>query len=294
MKNMNCHKPLLILGVILCMGFLAVSQDSSKQELLADISYHMPANRVPYLLVNTKSKVGKRFVQVPGIPFTVYLDAAPNTIAKGVTDQNGKARLDIPASMKNAWDSSATHEFILQTEATKEFDEVTAEISITKSKISIDTVAGADARSLRVAVMQLNNDEWVPAGEVELKLGVKRLGGELPVGEEESYTTDSTGEAIIEFKREELPGDTAGNIILVARVEDNELLGNLSAEATVPWGLASKQPQALTERSLWATRDRAPVWLLITAISIMVIVWGTIIFLIIQLIKIRRLGNTAV
>jgi hypothetical protein len=176
------------------------------------------------------------------------------------------------------------------TEATNEFDEVTAESSITKTKLLIDTVSGMETRSIRVRVMELKENEWVPARDVELKLGVKRLGGELPIGEEETYTTDSTGEVIAEFQKAELPGDTAGNLILVARVDDNELYGNLLAEGGVPWGIASKVTDAFNERTLWSTRDKAPIWLLSAAAFIVIIVWGTIFFLLLQIIKIRKLG----
>ncbi|MER3499590.1 MAG: hypothetical protein C4308_13655 [Chitinophagaceae bacterium] len=44
------------------------------------------------------------------------------------------------------------------------------------------------------------------------------------------------GIATGEFKRDGLPGDAKGMITLVARVEDNEELGNLITEMPVPWG----------------------------------------------------------
>jgi hypothetical protein len=41
---------------------------------------------------------------------------------------------------------------------------------------------------------------------------------------------------------------------------------------------------------LWATRDKAPVWLLLMAGFIVASVWGTIVFLLVQIGKIRKLG----
>jgi hypothetical protein len=290
MKRTNCHKHLIIFSAALLTCFIALSQDSLKKELLVDVVYHMSPGRVPYLMVNTKTKLGKRFLPAARIAVNVYLDSVPAILGKVKTGEHGTARIDLPASAKSAWDASATHTFIATTEATKEFDEVTAQTSITKSKLLIDTVPDAETRSIRVRVMKLNDNEWLPAKEVELKLGVKRLGGELPIGEEESYTTDSTGEVIAEFKKVQLPGDTAGNLILVARVEDNELYGNLLAEAGVPWGIALKVTDTFNERTLWATRDKAPIWLLSAAVFIVVIVWGIIVFLVLQIFKIRKLG----
>lgn len=290
MKRMNCYKRLVMLSALLLTSFIAWSQDSLKNELLVDVMYHMTPDRVPYLLINTKTKVGKRFLPAAGIPVTVYLDSVPVILGKTVTGERGIARINFPASVKSAWDAVATHTFIAVTEATKEFDQVTAETSITKTKILIDTVPDAETRSVRVRVMELKNNEWLAARDVELKLGVKRLGAELPISEEESYTTDSTGEVIAGFDRALLPGDTSGNLILVARVEDNELYGTLLADAAVPWGIAPKVTNTFNERTLWATRDKAPIWLLAAAAFIVVIVWGTIVFLVLQIVKIRKLG----
>ena len=37
-------------------------------------------------------------------------------------------------------------------------------------------------------VLQFDGTEWIPAPDVELKVGVRRLSSLLPVGEEETYT----------------------------------------------------------------------------------------------------------
>ncbi|MEK7199532.1 MAG: hypothetical protein AAB212_06395 [Bacteroidota bacterium] len=44
------------------------------------------------------------------------------------------------------------------------------------------------------------------------------------------------------------------------------------------------------ERTLFATRDKAPLWLLFLAGSIVVSVWSVIIYLVRQIIKIRKIG----
>lgn len=290
MKNMNCHKLVIITVVFLGAFFPALPQDSSGNELLANIGYYVEANEMPYLIIDTKTKVERRIQPVSAISFKIYLDSIENFIAKGTTGRDGKARVDLPASLKEEWNASARHEFILKTDATKSFDESTSTLSITKTKLSIDTVTGSATRTIRVRMLQSNGNQWLPAGNVELKIGVKRFGGVLPLGEEETYTTDSTGEVTAEFTGTKLPGDSAGNIVLVAKVESNELFGNVATEVKLPWGLAGKTANAFGERTLWATRDKAPVWLIIAAAGIMIIVWGTIVFLLLQLLKIRRLG----
>ena len=298
MKPKNTrNKVFLIYLILLLMTAPAWSQDSAKKELLLDLAYYMPANRVPYILVHTKTKEGKKFQPVNGLQVLVFLDndSSANLLGKITTDEKGEGKLSLPVTLKTNWESTATHNFIGISESNSIFDETKSELSITKSKLEIDTVPGSEQRSLEISVLSLKGNEWVPAAGVELKLGIRRLGGSLPISDEETYTTDSTGKLVAEFKRVGMPGDEKGNIILQAKVEDNSELGNLVSEKMLTWGIKPIQGKnEFTERSLWATRDKAPLWLWMMAGIIMTIVWGTIIYLSLLLLKIRRLGRVEI
>ena len=93
--------------------------------------------------------------------------------------------------------------------------------------------------------MEQKGSEWIPVKGVDMKIAVKRLGGDLNVTETPTYTTDSLGVASADFKLLNLPGDSAGNLVLVARVEDNDIYGNLTTEGIVPWGTPSMYVSAL-------------------------------------------------
>ncbi len=287
----------LIYSILLLSAAPAWSQDSAKKELLLDLAYYMPASRVPYIMIHGKTKEGKKFQPVAGLKVQIYLDndSLINLLGKITTDERGEGKLSLPITLKTNWESSATHNFIGLTAATPVFDQTKSELAITKSKLIIDTVVGAEQRALEISVLSLKGNEWVPAAGVELKLGIRRLGGSLPISDEETYTTDSIGKVVAEFKREGMPGDEKGNIIIQAKVEDNSALGNLVGEKTISWGIKSVLGKnGLTERSLWATRDKAPIWLWAMAGIIMTIVWGTIIYLVWMLLKIRRLGGVEI
>lgn len=293
MKPKNNLLKLFLAFCLLIVSVNMVAQDSVKKELLVDIAYYLPANKLPYILVHTKTKVEKRFLPVKDIKIAGFMDSdsAAHSLGNAVTDENGIAKFMIPSSMKTVWESSPTHSFIATTGATKEFDETRNEISITKSKIEIDTVADAETRSLQVSVFSLSDGSWIPASGVEMKIGVRRAGGILPVSEEETYTSDSAGMVQAEFKREELPGDTAGNLAIVVKIEDNENFGNLEFERVIKWGEPVKSVTPEIGRSLWATRNKAPIWLLVMALGIMAGVWITIVYLISTIFKIKRLGK---
>jgi hypothetical protein len=294
MRRKNKNKLIVaVLASLLAGPFAAFAQDSTKNELVLTVSYFMDNNKLMYLAVNTKTKIEKKFQPVQGMVVNLYLDSnsAANLIGKVTTDEKGLAKAIIPPALKNTWDGASSHKFIGVSEATQQFDETTSEAAITKTKITIDTLADAETRTITVSVSALQGGEWVPAKDVEMRVGVARSGGILSAGDEETYTTDSTGTVNAELKKDSLPGDQKGNIILAAKVEDNDQYGNLLVEKTVPWGVALKpEKNFFDQRTLWTTRFRTPFWLLFMAYSIMIGVWGTIIFLVWQIVKIKKLG----
>ena len=291
------NKSGLILLTLLLTGTICDAQDSTseKKELQLNLTYYLPENNIPYLLVTTKTKVERKFTGVKDLKVDVYMNSTSDSdlIQSFQSNATGEERIYIPPSFKEAWNATSSFTFIAVASANKEFEETRSEIQVTKAKIEIDTNRTEDTKNVSVNIKTLENGEWIPAKDIELKIAVKRSIGNLPIGDEETYTTDSTGSVIAEFKRDSLLGDSNGNFILVARTEDNETLGNVFAEKKVSWGVAPTIDNSFNNRSLWATRSKTPIWLLFMASSIVIGVWGTIIYLISQLFKIKKIGKSS-
>ena len=294
--KLSINKSGIILITLSLAGIICVAQDSintEKKELQLNVSYYQPQNNIPYVLVTTKTKVDRKFIGVKDLKVSVYLNdlTDSNLIQSFQSNATGEERIYIPTSFKEVWDAASSFTFIAVAAANKEFDETKGEAQVTKAKIEIDTNRTDETKNVIVNVKQLQNGEWVPAKGVDLKIAVKRSLGNLPIGDEETYTTDSTGSVTGEFKRDSLLGDHKGNFILIARTEDNENFGNLFAEKNVNWGVTPVIDNSFDQRSLWATRNKTPIWLLGLAVSIIAGVWGTLIYLILQLIRIRKMGR---
>lgn len=251
-------------------------------------------NSLQYLKVQAQLKANDKLQPLKDFAVQLYLDtvSASTIIGKLKTDENGMAQSTIPAGLKNLWASSPGHKFIAVAKASPKDEETITELEVAKSKIQIDTSNEDGTRSVTAKVFSFNNGEWLPVKDVDVKIGVERLGGSLKIGDDESYTTDSLGQASGEFKLDSLPAiDAKGNIVLVAKVEDNDQFGNLLIEKTVPWGKYYHHVNTFGQRSLWAARFRAPLWLLFVAYSIAAGVWTVIIYLIIQIFRIKKLGD---
>ncbi|MDX2045436.1 MAG: hypothetical protein SFU87_01535 [Chitinophagaceae bacterium] len=289
--NRNTIQWLLVISLSIA-GIPMYPQDSAG---VPDISlaYYAPHNNIPYVIINTRMKIGKKFSVVAGVPVTIYLNEAvtDNLMAKLTTDESGRAKAVIPAILKPVWDSSDGLKFLAVSGADRKFPETNAELTIKKARLEIDTASEEGMKSITAKLLEKNGNEWTPVKDAEMKIAVKRLLGDLSAGDEETYTSDSTGMAAAEFIRDSLPGDKNGNIIITAKTEDHDTYGNLAVEKIVPWGVAHVNENTFGKRTLWGTRDKTPLWLLGLASFIVIVVWSVIIFLVVQIRKIRAIGR---
>ncbi len=142
------------------------------------------------------------------------------------------------------------------------------------------------ARTVKARLTQVEPDrKEVPVPKATVSFYVQRLFGLMPAGEENTAETDENGEAILLFPKG-IPGDERGNLTIVARVEEHELLGSMEAQADARWGtpvLAEKDP---FPRALW--EPRAPIQMIMTFSILFGGVWMTYCFVFYQLFKIRK------
>ncbi len=300
MKKVN-NKSFIYLLLLPCMlltgaAVTAQDKDSVVSKEVVKLRYFNENNGMQYLLLESAVKTGKKITPQINKVFQLYLDSnkAENLVTKLYTCKEGKAKAFIPPALKAIWEASPKHTFIAVAEATSKEEETSYEFEMAKARLTLDTSSEEGVKSISVLAEQLVDGEWVPAPDVEMKVGVQRLGGILSAGEEETYTTDSSGTVTVEVKRDSLPGDQKGNVVLAARVDDNDSYGNLLVTKTVPWGVVVKPNNSFfDQRTLWSTRFRTPLWLLLMAYAIVIGVWGTIIYLAMQIVKIKKLGKAA-
>ena len=62
--------------ILLFAGIICNAQDPTKEkkELQLNVTYYLPQNNIPYLLVTTKTKVERKFIGVKDLKVNVYLN----------------------------------------------------------------------------------------------------------------------------------------------------------------------------------------------------------------------------
>jgi hypothetical protein len=136
----------------------------------------------------------------------------------------------------------------------------------------------------------LVTSEDKPVAEIAVKLSVKRLFGQLPIGGDVS--TDETGVASFEFP-DNLPLNPEGKLEVTAAVEDDENYGSFDVTTETQIGtkvdLSNLEKR---ERSLSGGRDRAPIYFIIASVVIISGIWGTLIYVVLQVFKLKKLKTT--
>ncbi len=286
---MKMHSRLLFSALLLQLIGIAAFAQTAKNDLSLSVSYFNSNNQVQYLVAHAKSKIDGKFQMIPNINVSFYIgsESPSNLLGKGVTNNKGECLVLIPPAAKSEWNKSAKPGFIVVSQATKQFDESKGNFDVTKAKIQIDTAAD---KKITAVLLELKDTAWTPVKDVDVRIAVKRLGGDLDVAETPTYATDSLGMVSAEYKRDSLPGDAKGNITIVAKVEDNDLYGNLSSEKIVSWGKYYPYKSEFDKRTLFARRGKSPIWLELIAYSIVAAVWAVLFYLFGQIRKLKRLG----
>ena len=154
-----------------------------------------------------------------------------------------------------------------------------------EAKLSI-TFAIVDSVKVCKALV---TSEDKPLKDVSVKLFVHRLFGLLPVGD--PISTDENGLATFKFPTD-IPAEINGKLTVLAKVEDDDNVGNLNAKSEIDWGVIKTLTNPdKAERSLSASRERAPIYFMVASDLIILGIWGTLIYIVFQVFKIKRISS---
>lgn len=266
--------------------------EKDKTKVRIDLTYHQINNDLPRLTGSAKTKNGKRFEPVDSVTLNLFFgeETKKGFIGRITTNNMGVASLQIPERFNNDLESASSYLFIATVTSNDRFEDASTELEVSKARIELSLESIDSTRMMRAKLFAKQDSGWVEVPDTEMKFVVKRLLSDLNAGEEEIYTTNENGEVTSGFSLT-IPGDVEGNIVIGAKIEDNELYGNLIATKIANWGLPMKEDNNFAKRTLWSTRNKTPLWLLIFPNLIIASVWGAIFYLIYQVIRIRKMGR---
>lgn len=211
------------------------------------------------------------------------------------TDENGLAQFVFGRNYKFPFNEEREVQYSAEFRGNKTYRERDGDINLKVVDMELFLSEVDSVKMICVRGYELGqSDTMLPIQDTEVSFFVPRLFSDQLIGKAEL----KDGKAQIEFP-EDIAGDTIGNISLIGRIVDHDYYGNVERRVTnFRWGTNTpiKEDQSLMTiqitiptRALWHTN--APLWMIITLIVLLTGVWGHYVYVIINLIKLKRLSR---
>lgn len=277
----------LFLTGALSLAITVKAQDKISPRL--DLTYYQVDSAVRYLSLHVRQRIQKRFEPIAGASVEVFVALPHENVKIGniVSDEKGKGKILLADEVFAAMHHLDEYSFVAEISETQSLEATTEYLVIKPSRLTVKTI-DAD-KLISVFLETRTNGKWEPFEGADVAVFIQRRFGKIPVSDE-SHVTDENGMVELGFNTE-IPGDSQGLITLESAVEDHDEIGNVYATTSPRWGLPIVADDRFQKRTLWGTRDRTPLWLLIIPNMIIAGVWGVIIYLIILIFKMKRVAR---
>jgi hypothetical protein len=290
LMTMLLHKFIIpVIVVAMCfLPMLSNGQDDSTTKsdkispALEVISIQKGDNTID-LKASLRAKIKGTLTKLSGLKVEFYQsgETEDKKLGEAISGNNGVALVNVKAGDITA-DQEGNLNFKVSFEGNNTFESSEESVTVKRAKLILTPVKEDSALSVQLKLVDLSTGKETTIPETKLSVYVKRMFSALKIGEGE---TDENGEAIIEIPNS-LPGDEKGNITLIAGLEDNEVYGNLETAVVQNWGTTVSNKSKALPRALWSPDP--PIWMLITFIVLMTLVWGHYLVIIYELFRLRK------
>lgn len=233
--NLLISKSKAIVLLVAMILFASGSYPQKKSRSYLKFNYFKGNDGNKTLVAELKTKVDGKFapVQNVAVSFFIKTDSVDQLLSIMKTNYQGIARLSISDNLNIKSDTSDIYYYYLQFEGndTLKSKSVELEIQYVEMDLKLDVIDSVKTITLNVYSLK-RNDKKEPLNEVEISFYVQRLFSLLPIGKSEL----ENGTCTLEFPTD-LPGDSAGNVLIYAKIEDNDYYGNVEKKSTIDWGI---------------------------------------------------------
>lgn len=200
------------------------------------------------------------------------------------TNWKGIAFLNIPESTQLIKDKDGNFNLMVEYKGDNKYS--ASRSSLTVKDVHLDLIIDEQDTAKNVKALLYETDDkglkkMIPATDVEFD--VKRLFCNYGFA---TVKTDSSGSSSAVFPAR-MPGDSTGNVIVLARLVDNDTYATVESSRKVKWG-TPVIPVVTPKRGLGDTD--APLWMVYTLIVLLSAVWLHFMYIIYSILRINYLG----
>lgn len=155
-------------------------------------------------------------------------------------------------------------------------------------KVQLELSFDKESKLILAKATGLIKEKEEPVKKAEMVLFVKRYFGNMQVGE--IVQTNDEGIASFTFP-EDLPANDSGYVELIVRLNDATQFGEVEKSALIKAGVAKNMEKLTDQRAMWNISRMAPWWLIFSYFGVVLFVWSFIIYIVFQILKIRKIGS---
>jgi len=221
------------------------------------------------------------------VEFSALNGTGGELLGKTTTDQEGNAVLKFAHAGLPA-DKEGIISYAAKFIGDDKYSESESSFSAKPVRIRLFFSIEDSLRILKVTATQKNEKgEEVAIPAETVLIYVPRLFSLLKIGE---IVLDENGSGTLEFPKT-IVGDTLGNLMVMAKIEEHDKFGFVLGKNTINWGVHKQYYKAeVPSRELWT--PIAPLWMIITLLIMLAGVWAHYMYAVYELIMIKRLSKT--
>jgi hypothetical protein len=293
---MKTYKTTLLYFVL--FSLLLVQKSSFGQEKKDTIAKITPNLSLVYLSgpndtvsltasIYVRRETGSFALENAEIEFSLSNGVETKTLGKIKAGYDGNAVIKVPVKEGLPKDKDEKTTYSASFPGNEKYPAVSESITVKLAQIQLSFSKEDSIHTIHVrATQKAGNNDKKPVPNETVIICVPRMLSDLKIGE---VTLDENGEGSLEYTGG-IVGDSLGNLIVIAKIEENDNFGNVQGKSTVSWGIPKQYFLAeKPTRELWT--PIAPIWMIVTLIIMLAGVWGHYIFAIIQLVIIKRIRS---
>ncbi|MCK5102284.1 MAG: hypothetical protein KAR17_05700, partial [Cyclobacteriaceae bacterium] len=237
------------------------------------------------LTARIKGERGRKKIADAEIKFYNVSDTSDIFLGKATTDTDGVAILEISKDQNILPNSDGEFMYNTLFEGNEAYRDISKSITLKEVNIDVSFIEIDSVKNIVASAYQIDaSGEKIPVEE-DVIFYVPRQFSMLKIGEAELQD----GNAMIEFPIT-LPGDSIGNLQIIARIEESRDYGNVEAVGIKDWG--KPRPPVIVETRRGLGDTDAPLWMVYTLIILLSAVWFHYMYILYVLFVIKRKGKS--
>ena len=286
MNNLNRYIAILSILTLITLGDV-VAQKTKKKTTRIALEYIKNNDKTESLVATLRVKDPK-YIGLNDVIVEFYsiYDTSKVLLDKIRTNDKGEAIFLLEDNPKILKDTSGVMSFEVEYIGDKSRKSSKRKLSVKQANLDVSFFQKEDIKSIEVSAYEIGLDgEPIPIDGITLQFYIKGTFSLLNFAKEK---TDENGTAQVEFPVD-MPGDTAGVLTIVVKIEDNKTFGTIESIGKMNWAI-QLEPTKDRQRGLGDTD--APLWMVYTLIILLSAVWFHYFYVIFLIIKIKLTGES--